>query len=126
MAKKENKQTSKKKVNFLAVFSSVIGIAGALVWSKKDLARGVMKLKKHDQKWTQIKSDPVVYLTANDEGDKERLFDHLRENQWRLADQIADGYFWINSEDEVLLLNKTEVLMGKYLTWVASRKFVDE
>lgn len=120
MAKEEG-----KKLNLLAIFSGAVGLAGAIAWSKKDLAKGVMGLQKKKVDWVQINQEPAVYLTKADQLSRQALFDHLGESDWRLVDQIADGFFWLNSQDQILLLSQTSVLMGKYDTWVASRKFMD-
>lgn len=115
----------RKKLNFLAVFSGAVGLAGAIAWSKKDLAKGVIGLRKNKGGWVQISQEPAIYLTKVDEFSQQALFGHLSDGDWRLVDQIADGYFWLNGQDQILLLSQTSVLLGKYYTWVASRKFAD-
>ena len=40
-------------------------------------------------------------------------------------DQVADGYFWMNEKEEILLLTQKKV-MKNYWSWTASRPFFDE
>ena len=37
-------------------------------------------------------------------------------------DQVADGYFWMNSKEEILLLTQKK-MMQDYWLWTASRPF---
>lgn len=117
------KKDGGKKANLVALVSGVV--AGAIMWSKRDVAKGVMALKKSSSPgWSKISREPEVYLTLANEASQEALFDHLGEStSWRLVDHIADGYFWINDCEEILLLSQTPIMMGKYWTWSASRRF---
>ena len=97
------------------------------MWSKRDIAKGVMSLKKSGNPgWAKISDEPEVYLTASTEEGQQALFDYLGQTTaWRLVDHIADGFFWINECEEILLLSQSPIMMGKYWTWSASRKFAD-
>ena len=97
------------------------------MWSKRDVAKGVMSLKKSGNPgWAKISDEPEVYLTASTEEGQQALFDYLGQTtSWRLVDHIADGFFWINECEEILLLSQSPIMMGKYWTWSASRKFAE-
>ena len=114
-----------KRANLVALLSGAV--AGAIMWSKRDVAKGVMSLKKSGNPgWAKISDEPEVYLTASTEEGQQALFDYLGQTTaWRLVDHIADGFFWINECEEILLLSQSLIMMGKYWTWSASRKFAD-
>lgn len=111
------------RANVIALLSGMV--AGAIVWSKRDVAKGIMALKKVSSPgWVKITEEPEVYLTAAGEEGQKALFDHLGQTTpWRLVDHVADGFFWLNECEEILLLSQTPIMMGKYWTWSASRKF---
>lgn len=114
-----------KRANLVALLSGAV--AGAIMWSKRDVAKGVMSLKRSGNPgWAKITEEPEVYLTTATEEGQQALFDYLGQTtSWRLVDHIADGFFWINECEEILLLSQTPIMMGKYWTWSASRKFAD-
>ena len=114
-----------RRANVLALLSGAV--AGAIMWSKRDGAKGVMSLKKPGNPgWAKISDEPEVYLTASTEAGQQALFDYLGQSTpWRLVDHIADGFFWINDCEEILLLSQTPIMMGKYWTWSASRRFAE-
>ena len=60
--------------------------------------------------------------TKKTDKSKENLFEYLRQSPWRLVDQVADGYFWMNEKEEILLLTQKKV-MKDYWSWTASRSF---
>lgn len=109
-----------KRANLVALLSGAV--AGAIMWSKRDVAKGVMSLKRSGNPgWAKITEEPEVYLTAANEEGQQALFDYLSQTtSWRLVDHIADGFFWINECEEILLLSQTPIMMGKYWTWSAS------
>lgn len=115
---------SKGKAVHAAALSAV-GIVGSVLWQKKDLLKAIAQLHKYPEGWVQIQHTPEVFLTKTSEKNKENLFEHIRHGQWRLVDHVADGYFWMNSREEVLLLTQKKA-MKDYWTWTASRPIFGE
>ena len=72
-----------------------------------------------------IQKRPEIFLTKMTEKSKKNLFEYLGQSRWRLVDQVADGYFWMNKKEEILLLTQKKV-MKNYWSWTASRPFFDE
>lgn len=84
-----------------------------------------MQLHKHPDDWVMIEQEPEIYITKATEAGKDSLFAYLSTSQWHLADQIADGFFWINEQEEILLLRQ-KLIMKDYWQWTASRSFFAE
>ncbi len=114
-----------KKLSVPAAMISAVGIAGTVLWQKKDWVKCVASLHKNPAGWVLMSHEPEVYITKATEEGKEGLFAHLTTSQWHLADQIADGFFWINENEEILLLRQKKV-MKDYWQWTASRPFFAE
>ncbi len=116
----------KKRTKFKlqATILSAAGVAGAVLWQKKDLVEALLQLQQFPEGWIQIQQHPEVFLTKANEKGKENLFAYLSNGPWRLIDQVADGYFWINGNEEVLLLTQKKFLK-EYWTWTASRPIFD-
>ncbi len=111
-----------KKVSVPAAMISAVGIAGTVLWQKKDWVKCVAHLHKNPTDWVLMQEEPEVYITkATDEG-KDGLFAYLSTSRWHFADQVADGFFWINEKEEILLLSQKRV-MKDYWQWTASRPF---
>lgn len=113
------------KLSVPAAMISAVGIAGTVLWQKKDWVKCVATLHKNPAGWVLINDDPEVYITKATEAGKEGLFTYLSTSQWHFADQIADGFFWINENEEILLLSQKKV-MNSYWQWSASRPFFAE
>lgn len=111
-----------KKLSVPAAIISAVGIAGTVLWHKKDWLKCVAKLHKNPIGWVLIEQEPETYITKANEESKENLFTYLSSGKWHLADQIADGFFWINEKEEILLLRQKTV-MKDYWQWTASRPF---
>ena len=113
-----------KKAARAAVLSAA-GLVGTVLWEKKDLLKAIAQLRKYPEGWVQIQQAPEVFLTRMNEKSKQNLFEHIGHGQWRLVDQVADGYFWMNSREEILLLTQKKV-MKDYWSWSASRPVFGE
>ena len=113
------------KLSVPAAMISAVGIAGTVLWKKKDWLKCVAILHKNPTGWVLMNDEPEVYITKATEDGKMGLFAHLSSSQWHLADQIADGFFWINENEEILLLSQKKV-MKDYWQWTASRPFFAE
>lgn len=116
------KKKKEKKLTLQAAALSAVGIAGTVLWQKKDLLKAIIQLRQYPEGWVLIQKEPEVFLTKISEASKENLFAYLDKSPWRFVDQVADGYFWMNSREEVLLLTQKKVL-GDYWSWTASRPF---
>lgn len=114
-----------KKLSVPAAMISAVGIAGTVLWHKKDWVKCIAQLHKDPAGWILIEQEPEVYITKATDAGKESLFAYLSTSQWHLADQIADGFFWINEKEEILLLRQ-KVVMKDYWQWTASRPFFAE
>ncbi len=122
MKKEANKSKNVGTIAFLTT-----ALAGRVLWAKRGLLKGIVRLKCQKKKFVKIKEKPATFLTKADENSKEELFCYLTENSaWRLVDHIANGYFWLNEREEVLLLTQNTVMMKKYWSWQASRSFEDK
>ena len=108
-----------------AAVLSATGLVGTVLWQKKDLLKAAVQLKRNPDGWQQVQESPEIFLTDSKETSKENLFCYLSNSPWRLVDQVADGYFWINRKEEILLLSQKKV-MGQYWLWSASRPFFSE
>ena len=93
--------------------------------AKKDWVKCVAKLHKNPAGWVLMNDEPEMYITRATEAGKDGLFAYLSTSRWHLADQIADGFFWINENEEILLLRQKKV-MKDYWQWTASRPFFEE
>jgi len=114
---------NKKKESHLttrAALLSAAGLVGTMLWQKKDVLKAIVQLRQYPEGWVMIQKEPEVFLTRTNEASKENLFDYLATSPWRLVDQVADGYFWINQQEEILLLTQKRV-MKDYWSWTASR-----
>lgn len=114
-----------KKLSVPAAMISAVGIAGTVLWQKKDWVKCVAALHKNPAGWVLMEQEPEIYITKATEAGKEGLFAHLSTSSWHLADQIADGFFWINENEEILLLRQKKVIKD-YWQWTASRPFFAE
>lgn len=117
--KRETKLTAK------AAALSVAGVVGTVLWQKKDTLKAIVQLRQYPEGWVLIQKSPEVFLTKVNEKSKANLFEYLSQSPWRLVDQVADGYFWMNSKEEILLLTQKKV-MKEYWSWTASRPFFTE
>lgn len=104
---------------------SAVGILGSMLWQKKDMLKAVAQLRKYPEGWIQIYHAPETFLTKVSEKSRENLFEHIEQGGWRLVDRVADGYFWLNDREEVLLLTQKKV-MNEYWSWTASRPIFGE
>ena len=77
----------------------------------------------YKKKWVQIDTEPETYMTANKSEAQEELFAYFTAHGWRFADQIADGFFWLNDNDQIILLRQKKVLQERYCLWIASKSF---
>ena len=84
------------KLSVPAAMISAVGIAGTVLWQKKDWLKCVAQLHKNPAGYVLMSHEPEVYITKATEEGKEGLFAYLSTSRWHLADQIADGFFWIN------------------------------
>ena len=108
-----------------AAMISAVGIACTVLWQKKDWVKCVASLHKNPAGWVLMSREPEVYITKATDDGKAGLFEYLSTSQWHLADQIADGFFWLNGNEEILLLRQKKV-MKDYWQWTASRPFFAE
>ena len=113
------------KLSVPAAMISAVGIAGTVLWQKKDWVKCVASLHKNPAGWVLMSREPEVYITKATDDGKTGLFEYLSTSQWHLADQIADGFFWLNENEEILLLRQKKV-MKDYWQWTASRPFFAE
>jgi len=114
-----------KKLTAGAAVLSVAGVAGTMLWQKKDVLKAIAQLRRYPEGWMLIQKRPEIFLTKMTEKSKKNLFEYLGQSRWRLVDQVADGYFWMNKKEEILLLTQKKV-MKNYWSWTASRPFFDE
>ena len=107
-----------------AAVLSVAGVAGTMLWQKKDVLKAMAQLRRYPEGWMVIQKRPEIFLTKTSEKSKQNLFEYLSQSRWRLVDRVADGYFWMNDKEEILLLTQKNV-MKNYWSWTASRPFFD-
>lgn len=117
-------QTKKgKKINVALLSSAMAGVVSTVIWKKKDLLKAAALLSSRSKGWVKIAQEPETYMTRNTEEDQDKLFAYLGQSSWRLVDQVADGYFWINEQEEIILLTQKKILLDKYGLWIASKSF---
>lgn len=108
-----------------AAMLSAAGILGSVLWQKKDVVKAIVQLRQYPEGWVKIQQSPEAFLTKANEKSRENLFEHIGSSQWRLVDHVADGFFWMNEKEEVLLLTQKKV-MRDYWSWTASRPIFGE
>lgn len=113
-----------KEKAFQAAVLSAAGLLGSVLWQKKDFLKALVQLQQYPEGWVKIQCQPEVFMTRMSEKSRENLFEYLGQSQWRLVDHVADGYFWMNSKEEILLLTQKKI-MKEYCLWTASRAFFD-
>ena len=123
MFKKDKEKESKNSKTLLYSATAAMGVVGTVIWQKRDLLKAVALLTNRKTKWVQIDTEPETYMTANKLEAQEELFAYFSSHGWRFADQIADGFFWLNDNDEIILLRQKKVLHEKYCLWIASKSF---
>ena len=65
----------KKKAR--AAVLSVAGLAGTMLWQKKDWLKAMVQLRQYPDGWVVIQRNPEVFLTRTSEKSKENLFEYL-------------------------------------------------
>jgi len=125
MFKKDKNKEKDDKNNKTLLYSATatMGVLGTVVWQKRDLLKAVALLTNRKKKWVQIDTEPETYMTANKSEAQEELFAYFTAHGWRFADQIADGFFWLNDNDQIILLRQKKVLQERYCLWIASKSF---
>ncbi len=101
----------------------LLGAAGAVGFVKKELVKGIIDLEKpQGDLFVRLDQDgALVYLCKNTSKSEDMLMDWVARNGWNKADQVGEGYFFINDKQETLLLNREPCLSGRYIMWRASR-----
>lgn len=101
----------------------MVGTAGVVGYAKKDLLKGIYDLEKpQGDLFTRVEEGSnLSYLSKNDSNSEEMLKDWVLYNGWTEADRVGAGYFYLNDNEETLLLNREPILGGRYLLWRASR-----
>lgn len=123
--KKDNNKEKDENNNKTLLYSATatVGVLGTVVWQKRDLLKAVALLTNRKKKWVKIDTEPETYMTANKPDSQQELFDYFSSYNWRFIDEIADGYFWLNDNDEIILLRQKTVLCDRYCLWIASKSF---
>ena len=116
------KKRQEKGFSMKTAVLSAAGLAGTVLWQKKSLIKAMLQLRQYPDGWVLLQKQPETYLTRSQESSKSNLFDYLKTSGYRLVDQVADGYFWLNGQEEVILLRQKRVLQ-EYWSWSASRSF---
>mgnify|MGYP000891639113 CR=1 FL=1 len=109
----------KKRLFLLAALGSA---AGAVCYSKRNLLSAVFDLEKlQGDLFTRVEGESVpTYLCKNDVQSEELFQDWIAYNGWQKADQVGEGFFYINDVQDTLTLEREAILGGRYILWTAS------
>lgn len=110
----------KKRLFGLALLA---GVAGTYGYARKELVKGLIKLELPESDfYTRIEEEGnFAYLCKNNDTCEEMFLDFVAQNGWEKADQVGEGFFFLNEKQETLLLNRNCLCGGRYLVWRASR-----
>lgn len=110
----------KKRNLLLGGLAAGAAVLGA---TKGSLLRALYDLEKPQADlFTKMEDNGnIVYVCKNNAKSEGMLKDWIEYNGWQQADQIGEGYFYINDAEETLLLNRDVCRSGRYLFWRASR-----
>lgn len=103
---------------------AVLGIASYVGLTNKHIIKGVLSLEKpQGDIFTSVQNgSELLYLCKNTSHSEELFKDWIQYHNWQKADQVGEGYFFINNNEETLLLNRETILFDRYILWRASRK----
>jgi hypothetical protein len=106
------------------VFTALGSAAGAVCYAKRNLVSAVFDLEKmQGDLFTRVKGENVpTYLCKNDSQSEELFQDWIAYNGWQKADQVGEGFFYINDAQDTLTLEREAVLSGRYIRWTASKE----
>ena len=102
---------------------TILGIASYVGLANKHIVKGVFMLEKpQSDLFTSVNSGKeILYLCKNNAHSEEIFKDWISHNGWQKADQVGEGYFFINDKEDTLLLNREMILFDRYLLWRSSR-----
>ena len=108
----------------LFVLGALAAASAALGATKGYALRAIADLEKpQGDLFTLVEHGGTIeYWCKNNAQSEGFLQDWIEHNGWRLADQIGEGYFFINDKEETLLLNRDVCPTGRYLAYKANRK----
>ena len=96
--------------------------AGVAGYVKREFLKAVLNIEKPmGDIFTTIDGDDISFLCKNESQSEDMFLEWVLANGWEKADQVGEGLFFINEEQETLLLNRESILNGRYLLWRASR-----
>ena len=101
----------------------VLGFTSYIGLTNKHIGKGIISLEKpQGDLFTSINNgSDIMYLCKNNIHSEELFKDWILYNGWKKADQVGEGYFFINENEETLLLNRETIVFDRYLLWRASR-----
>ncbi len=110
----------KKRVVCLTL---LLGAASIVGYVKRDVVKGIIDLEKPQGDLFARLDDngSLAYICKNVSKSEDMLLDWVEYNGWEKVDQVGEGFFFINKDQETLLLNREPILGGRYLVWRASR-----
>lgn len=106
------------------VTMSILGIASYVGLMNKHIVKGILALEKpQGDIFTCVKNGSELFYLCKNSNHAESLFNEwLKSYHWQKADQVCEGYFYINNNAETLLLNRETIIFDRYLLWRASRE----
>ncbi|MFM9414252.1 hypothetical protein ACKQTC_07710 [Peptococcus simiae] len=110
----------KKRILGLALAAGAIGGLGM---AKRDLVEAIVKLERPQAElFTKYEgAGAYAYIMKNQSKSEDLFLDWIDYKGWKKADQVGEGYFFINDDQETLILNREAFLGGRYLVFRASR-----
>ena len=105
------------------IFGAAVAAAGVAAYQNRAVLNAALKLEKvHGDLFTRIENtgSKAQYLSKNDNQSEELFKDWVLYNGWHPAENIGEGYFFINGNNETLTVEREAVMGGRYILWTAS------
>ena len=92
----------------------VLGFTSYIGLTNKHIVKGIISLEKpQGDLFTSINNgNDIMYLCKNNIHSEELFKDWILYNGWKKADQVGEGYFFINENEETLLYQAFDQMMG--------------
>lgn len=102
---------------------SVLGIASYVGLTNKHIVRGIFSLEKpQGDIFAFVKNGSELFYLCKNIAHAEDLFkDWIAYHGWQEADKVGEGFFYINNNEETLLLNRETIIFDRYILWRTNR-----
>lgn len=103
--------------------AAILAVTSYVGLTNKHIVKGIFQLEKpQGDLFTRVTNHgALMYLTKNNAHAEELFKDWVAYHGWKKVDQVGEGWFFVNGEEETLLLNRELILGGRYILWRATR-----